>query len=741
MRDWSASFVAPGPGASDRVVRIRHAFDLDAGHGEVVAARLAVTALGVVEAEVNGTPAADDVLTPGWTSYEWRLRVAEHDVTAMIAARTTLELRLGAGWYAGRLTWTGAREFYGDRPAAAAELVVDFADGHRQIVATGDGWEWAPSSTPSADLYDGQTIDARIGEPGQWAPVDTVASPAAELVPYGEPPVVRHEALRPQRVWRSPSGRLLVDFGQNLVGWPRLRVHGTRGTEITLRHAEVLEDDELGTRPLRSAAATDHFILSGGDDLFEPTFTFHGYRYAEVDGWPGTDDDLTSALEAVVIGTKLTRTGSFRSSNELLNRFHENVVWGLRGNFVDLPTDCPQRDERLGWTGDIAVFAPTAAFLYDVQDFLTEWMRNLAAETAHADGVVPYVVPDALKYVGAPGDLVYSSPDPTAIWGDAAVWVPSALFRHDGDLARLRELYPAMRGHGETVERTLSPSGLWDRGFQYGDWLDPLAPPDDPIAAMTPTALVATASGHRSFRLLSEAAAALGDAAGAARWTATADRVRDAFRAAYLVDGRLVPETVTAYTLAIVFGLVDEAELPALGDRLAALVTDNGHRISTGFAGTPYVCDALTVSGHPDEAYRLLLQTECPSWLYAVTMGATTVWERWDSMLPDGTINPGEMTSFNHYALGSVADWLHRTVGGIAPAEPGYGSILISPVPGGDLTWCESRLDLVAGTVAVRWEIVEGALVVDVETPVPATVRLPGRPDEHLAPGRHRVTA
>jgi alpha-L-rhamnosidase len=389
----------------------------------------------------------------------------------------------------------------------------------------------------------------------------------------------------------------------------------------------------------------------------------------------------------------------------------------MRGNFLDVPTDCPQRNERLGWTGDLAVFAPSAAYLYDVCDFLSDWLVDLDLEQRHADGLVPVVVPDVLKLMPPPPGL--PPLDTAAIWSDASVWVPWALYQAYGDAAVLARQYDSMCGHVRRAVTKVSPSGLWDGGFQFGDWLDPDAPPDQPWRAKADPGVVATACLHRSLRIIASVALLLGHDEDASEFAGLADRTRDAFNRAYVSDdGTVQSDCTTAYTLAIVFDLLSpELEAPA-GDRLAELVAKSGHLISTGFAGTPYICEALARTGHLEDAYALLQQRECPSWLYPVTMGATTVWERWDSMLPDGSINPGEMTSFNHYALGAVADWMHRTVAGIAPLEPGYGKVLFAPRPGGDLTWAASSLETRHGPVAIRWERSDDG-VLSVETTLP----------------------
>jgi alpha-L-rhamnosidase len=732
---------------------LRTRFTLDDGHGEVTSAVLHVTALGVVEPHLDGEPVSEDVLTPGWSSYEWRLRYATHDLTGRLSSGSgehVLGLALGNGWAVGRLAWSGHSGLYSDRIGAFAQLEVTFADGHEQVVATGPDWQARPSAVTADEIYDGQDVDFRHLEP-RWAALDGPADgwsgvsvlefDTARLTEHVGPAVRRQEVVRPVAVTTSPSGRTLVDFGQNLVGWLRFTVTGPEGSTITLRHAEVLEHGELGVRPLRTAKATDHLTLSGGADTFEPTFTFHGFRYAEVEGWPGelTVDDL----EAVVVHSELRRTGEFECSHELVNQLHRNVVWGQKGNFLDVPTDCPQRDERLGWTGDLAVFGPSAAYLFDVSTFLRDWLRDLDAEQADNDGVTPFVVPDVLKY-SPPKELGGSKPDSTCFWSDVAVWLPWTLWRAYGDREALAEAYPAAVAHVRHVEGLLSPTDLWDQGFQFADWLDPDAPPDDPAAAKADKGVVATAAIHRSARTAADMARVLGHAEDAVAFDALAVRLRTAFLQHYVsADGTVLSDCATVYALAIEFGLLDGELMAKAGDRLAEVVAKAGYRVSTGFAGTPYVTDALTSTGHLEEAYRLLLEEGCPSWLYPVTMGATTIWERWDSMLPDGTINPGQMTSFNHYALGAVADWMHRVVAGLAPLEPGYARSLVAPRPGGGITWAKGALQTPHGRLAVSWRQDGDALSVDVTVPegTSAVLRLPDGSERELTAGEHSVTA
>ncbi|GAB7106643.1 glycoside hydrolase family 78 protein [Streptomyces phaeofaciens JCM 4814] len=748
---WTARVVSPRPAAPADGARpaalLRGEFTARSAVGS---ARLLVTALGVYELELNGTVVGDHVLAPGWTSYRHRHRYQSFDVTALVReGRNAWGARLADGWYRGLLGFNGGtRDIYGERTGLLAELRIDYADGSTDTVATGDNWRWSPGPVLATGLYEGEEHDARQEHAGfsdagfddsAWQPADILEFDTAVLFPADSPPVRRIEHLAPVAVTTSPGGRTILDFGQNLVGRLRIRVRGEAGRTVTLRHAEVLQDGELCTRPLRHATATDRYVLRGdpAGEEWEPRFTFHGFRYADVEGWPG---DLDAAdVTAVVLHSDLRRTGWFSCSDDSLNRLHDNVVWGMRGNFVDVPTDCPQRDERLGWTGDVQVFAPTAAFLYDVRGFLRSWLRDLAADQEQDErGVPPVFSPDIPVITPVP--LPPGNP-PMAGWCDAAVVVPWVLYERYGDAEVLGAQYPSMRAWVDAVDALAGPARIWGEGFQFGDWLDPTAPADDPGRAMTSSALVATAYFAHSTRLLARTAEVLDDQNDAARYHALADAVRDAFRARFHTGGgRLAEETQTAYALALCFRLLeDDAERAEAGRRLADLVAGGDHRIGTGFLGTPLVCDALTDTGHVDTAYRLLTRRSCPSWLYQVDMGATTVWERWDSMLPDGSVNAGEMTSFNHYALGAVADWIHRTVAGLAPAEPGYRRLLVRPRPGGGLTWARAEHDTPYGRAETGWRLEGGTLHVDLLVPphVTALVELPGTEPVEIGPGRH----
>ena len=722
---------------------LRREFVLEKGHGEVVSAVLKVSALGIVHAYLNGREVTDALLTPGWSSYEWRLRYLEIDATEYIENINVLGLALGNGWYRGYLTWMETNAIYGDELAGYAELKIVFADGFEQSVVSDERWESGPSAVLANDLYGGQTIDARLWnkkwlQPAfksrDWTGVHSVDFDDSVLTSYIGPTVTAQETLKPQQIWKSPSGRTLVDFGQNLVGWIRVTVKGSAGDEVVLRHAEVIENGELGTRPLRTAKAEDRYFLSGNEDVFEPTFTLHGFRFAEVEGWPG--ELQRDQLEAVVVSSDMQRIGIFECSNPLLNKLHENVVWSTRANFVDIPTDCPQRDERLGWTGDISVFAPTAAYLFDVDGLLRDWLRDLAAEQAARGGMVACVVPDVLKFVDGVDEKQTS--ESTAIWSDAAVWVPWALWEAYGDKTVLEVQFDSMVAHIDHVSELLSETGLWDQGYQFGDWLDPDAAPDAPDDAKADAGVVATACFYRSVAMATKAARILGRSE-LKRFASLENMLRVAFNDHYVKNGRIFSDAATAYALAIVFGLLDEQTQKSAGERLSELVKEASYRVSTGFAGTPFITDALTKTGHINDAYRLLLEQECPSWLYPVTMGATTIWERWDSMLPDGSINPGTMTSFNHYALGAVADWMHRTIGGIAPLEPGYKRILFAPKPGGGLTWAKTSLITPQGLASIKWVCDGGELRLDVTVPegTSAVLRVGSFDDVDICSGKY----
>jgi alpha-L-rhamnosidase len=727
--EWNASFIGVrNPDAYAQPALLRTEFEVT---GPVREAVLYASAHGVYQAEINGREVDDEVLKPGWTPYQYRLIHETTNVTDLLNEGTNaIGFALAGGWYTERYGFGGtAKPFYGEQPAVAGQLLIRYADGGTQWVETNESWRVTTDGPVTASgIYAGEDYDATREQPGWSNPgfdasgwstprVDDVSvTPEAR----SSPAVRRIEYVEAKELITTPSGKTVIDFGQNLVGRIRLTVRGERGTTITLKHAEVLENGELGTRPLRSAAATDRYTLRGdAAETWEPRFTFHGFRYAQIDGL--TQTPALADIVAVVVHSDMERAGWFESSDPLINQLHANVVWSMRGNFLSLPTDCPQRDERLGWTGDIQVFSPTASFLYDSDAFLASWLHDVWLEQREANGIVPFIVPDVLG----------SSTTPAAAWGDAATIVPWTLYERFGDIAVLRDQFESMQAWADKLITVSGDELLWEGQFQFGDWLDPDAPFDNAAKAKVDPDIVATAHVFRSTDLVAKAAHVLGDEATAQRYAQIAEDVRHAFLDAYVTkSGRIVSDATTAYAMAITFGIAAEPRMrAAMGDRLAHLVQASGYHISTGFVGTPIIQDALTSTGHIDAAERLITQTENPSWLYPVTMGATTIWERWDSMLEDGSINPGEMTSFNHYALGAVADWLHRVVAGLAPAEPGYRTIRIAPVPLARLNYARAEHETAYGRARVGWRRNEdGSITVQATVPAGATaeVLLPG---------------
>lgn len=774
--DWKAKFITSTQQTPKdkphRPIRFRSPiFKVDAkgklSGNERPRARLYITSLGVYEAHINGTRVGDLQMTPGWTSYNHRLPYQVFDVSDLLDwnSQNVLGVEVAEGWYAGRLTWVeGVRNVYGNQLGVLAQLEIQKPDGTVvQEVISDESWSTHSSSLVTSELYDGEVYDMRDESSDDWKDVPSHQDESWEkasvlnfgwdkisLISPDVPPVRVTETVRPKKIFKSKSGKTLIDFGQNLVGKIEIRqpLKFPEGQTVKLRHAEVLENGELGTRPLRSAGAQDTIIFSKERTLkdWTPRFTFHGFRYIELEGWtlddtsnPPTEDNII----ALVMHSDMNRTGHFASSNSQVNQLHSNVVWSMRGNFLSVPTDCPQRDERLGWTGDIQVFSPTASFLYSSGGFLANWLQDLAVDQAATGGIVPVVIPDVLT-----GRSSWPN-EPQAVWDDVAIILPWVIYQWTGDADVLRRQLPSMRTYiDKSIRRDPRNNLLWDPTlWQLGDWLDPNAPPSEPGLARTDGTLVADAYLVYVTGLMAKISGVIGEEALAAKYQADYTRLKAAFQGAYVASsGLVVGDSQTALSLALCFSLHSSPEQARnAADRLARLVRYSKFRVSTGFAGTPLVLHALSQNReHVQLAYRMLLEKECPSWLYPVSMGATTTWERWDSMLPDGSINPGEMTSFNHYALGSVASWLHEVVGGISMLEPGWKKFKVAPVPGGDLTKAKVSFESPYGTIGVKWNLSEGQklkLSVDVPPNAEALIVLPGQKDADegslVGSGRH----
>ncbi|MET9762286.1 alpha-L-rhamnosidase [Streptomyces sp. NPDC006372] len=669
--------------------QLRHTFRLK--RGKIARARLYATALGLYEPRINGRRVGEDRLAPGWTDYAKRVQYQTYDVTELLSTgANALGVTLAAGWYSGNIAWAGPHH-YGERPALLAQLEVTYQDGSTQRVTSGTGWRAATGPITRADLLAGEDYDARLEtegwtrsgfDDGHWAPAEAVDDVTAEPVAQIDEPC-RVERILPAREVTEPKpGVYVYDFGQNMVGTVRLTVSGEAGTTIRLRHAEVLNPDgTIYTANLRTARATDTYVCKGtGPETCEPRFTFHGFRYVEVTGCDSAPP--RSAVKGLVVHTAAPFTMEFDTDAPMLNQLHSNITWGQRGNFLSVPTDTPARDERLGWTGDINVFAPTATYVMESARFLSKWLQDLR-EAQTDDGAFPDVAPNP-RITGSG----------TAGWGDAGVTVPWALYQAYGDTRVLEESWPSMLRWLDHLRA--HSSGYLRPATGYGDWLN--------VQDETPKDVIATAYFAHAADLVARTAQALGK--DSKPYTELFHAVRDAFRAAYVdKTARVKGDTQTAYVLALSMDLLAETDREPAAERLVSLIRGKDWHLSTGFLGTPRLLPVLTDTGHVDVAYRLLEQRSFPSWGYPIDRGSTTMWERWDSIRPDGSFQDAGMNSFNHYAYGCVGEWMYASIAGIAPGEPGYRKVLVRPRPGGSLKRAQGRLNSVRGPISTRWTL------------------------------------
>jgi alpha-L-rhamnosidase len=630
--DWTAKLIAANRTLTThnslRPMRFRKSFTMNKECGWN--AQLYITSYGIYEAYINGKRVGDHVLSPGWTAYKYHLNYLTYDVSNLLEeGENSIAVEVAEGWYGGRLGFNGGKQcIYGERLALLAQLEITFPVDQELRIVSDETWKTFPSPIVSSELYDGEAYDASLEieewsspsyQDGHWSSVEPIDFPTARLQSPEGPPIRKTEAVKAQKVFKTPTGKAVVDFGQNLVGWLRVRISGPKGHTITFTHTEVLEHGEAATRPLRQCKATDSFTLAGKPITWEPKFTFHGFRYVQVDNWPSYNGEpLLTDLEAIVVHTDMEQTGWFECSEPMVNKLHENIRWGMRGNFVSIPTDCPQRDERLGWTGDIQIFTPTANFLYDTSGMLCGWLKDLAVEQMNElNGVVPVVVPNIL-----PEEFTM----PQAAWSDAAIIVPWYLFKSFRDRNILVNQHESMKVWLEKgVAR--QENGLWDpNGYQLGDWLDPAAPPSEPGNGKTDPHLVANAYLIRTTTLMAQISEALDIKEDAKHYDSEAARLKTEFQNEYITpNGRLAPDTMTSLALAIAFRLFATEHKDRAAERLDHLVRSSNFKIATGFVGTPIILPALTDVEKSQLAYRMLLEQRCPSWLYPITMGATTV--------------------------------------------------------------------------------------------------------------------
>lgn len=735
--EWEGAFImAEKPGDREKALgtMLRKDFVIKK---EVKEAYLVSTAQGMYQAFINGKRIGQDELAPGWTSYHTRLLYQTYEVTdALKEGENAIGVLLGAGWYKGDITWFRRHNYYGSHAAFSGQLVIRYTDGSEEVLASDPSWLGCKSPILHADIYDGEIYDARLeqdgwSEPGfsgsGWEQVRVVEQQAVMPVPQQGCTVRVEETFAAREIFRTPRGDTVIDFGQNISGWVRFNVEGRSGDEAELVFFETLDAaGNVYTENLRTARQTVRYICKGeGRETCCPHFTFQGFRYVWVKQFPGEvrAEDFT----AMVLCSDMRARGSFSCSNPLLNQLQSNIRWGMKGNFVDVPTDCPQRDERLGWTGDAQIFSYTANFLMETDEFYRKWLLDLAADQ-RADGGVANVVPDALVDDAVDyGDGESAAEQYGAAgWGDAAVIVPWALYLANGDPSIILQQYDSMKAWLDYLAAS-EKDGCIRTPCQFGDWLA-LDAAEGSYHGATPEEFTASAYYAHVCGLFAKMADAVGRAEDAAEYRKRREAKIGLFRSRYcLPDGKLNVHTQTAYVLALHFDLLPEEARPAAAEELKKKLRDNDGHLTTGFMGTPYIMHALSRNGCVKEAYDLLLKEDFPSWLYQVKQGATTVWEHWDGLKPDGTMWSADMNSFNHYAYGAVGQWLYERCAGLCvdPDRPGYRHFTVRPCIGGGLGFAECAHESPYGEIRVRWERTEdGTVVLSVQVPPNTTAGL-----------------
>lgn len=741
LSDWKAKWIEPG--FAEEATRpspyFRKKFRADK---KIAAATVYITAHGMYEAQINGKRVGDAYLTPGWTSYNKRLQYQVYNVTDLLQqGNNAVGVVLGSGWYRSHLAWNDNKDIYGKTLGLLFQLNITYSDGSMESIISDDTWKSSTGSIVFAEIYDGETIDAQKEKSGWsaasyddngWSGVKVVDYKNNNLLAEYNQPVRKHEMFKALRVLTTPKGEKVIDFGQNLVGWVVVKAKGNAGEKITIQHAEVLDKEgNFYTDNLRAAKATGTYILKGGsEEAFEPHFTFYGFRYIKIEGYPG--EIKPENFNAVALYSDMPLTGSFSCSNPLLNQLQHNIQWGQNGNFLDVPTDCPQRDERLGWTGDAQVFSRTATYNRNVNNFFVKWMKDVEADQ-QPNGSVPFVVPNVLG-AGAGASTG---------WADVATIVPWNIYMAYADTQILINQYASMKAWVEYMQEH-SKNDLWNTGFHFGDWL--FYRPDDDNdgrAAVTDKYMIAQCFYANSVQLLIKTAKVLGKKEDISTYSALLQKLKEAFVKEYMTpNGRLVSGTQTAYVLALNFDMLPESLRKQAAERLAVNIESYDNHLTTGFLGASYLPHVLTRFGYDSIAYKLLLQDSYPSWLYPVTMGATTIWERWDGQKPDSSFQTPGMNSFNHYAYGAIGDWMYRTVAGLREGAPGYKEIIVQPHPGGNLTQAHADLKTYYGNASSHWKIENGKLQMDVEIPVntKATVYIPAKSVDDILEGGKAIS-
>ena len=709
LETWTADFIcADDTPDSSACKTFRYRFTVKKS---VKSARAYSTALGLYELCLGGQAVSDTCFNPGLSAYDKRVLYQTYDITDMLATgENELTAYLAAGWYKGDFGLQDTRNLYGKAMAFSAQIDITYSDSNRETFKTDETWQYADSPIIYAEIYHGETYDARNEVPGAWRQSLTYNIGGLSVEPFDGVPVRRQEVLKPVKFFTTPKGERVLDFGQNLTGRVRMAVNAGSGAIVRLRHAEVLDrDGNFYTENLRSAKCTDTYICKGdGKEVYEPHFTFHGFRYVCVDEYPS--EISPDQFEAVVLHSDMVPTGTFSCSDPLINQLQSNIKWGMKGNFLDIPTDCPQRDERLGWTGDAQIFISTASYLYDVLPFFRKWLRDLALDQ-RPDGGVPFVIPDVLNI-----SLDMSESHSACGWGDAAVIIPWKLYESFGDRRILENQYDSMKGWVSYIH-SQAKENLWNSGFHFADWVA-LDAKEGSYFGATPANLCATAYYAYSTELMMKTAEILGKMDDAAIYRKLHADIVKAYQDEFFTpNGRLAANTQTAHILSLIFDLTPEAFIPRTVETLVKLIEDNGGHMVTGFLGTPYFCYALSNNDRLQDAYKLLQREDYPSWLYQIKMGATTIWEHLDGIKPDGSMWSPEMNSFNHYAYGAIGDWLYKVVAGINPVEAGYKRIRIAPQIGGTLTWAEGRLQTPYGELVSRWKRGDNHITITTKIP------------------------
>ena len=716
---------------------------------QVKKAVLYSTALGIYELEIDGKKVGDRYFAPGFTSYSSYLQYQTYDVTEMIKNGSTIMAHVAGGWAVGSFVFTRVNRQAGDRQALLAELHITYEDGTKEVIGTDESWQVTEEGPfRMADLYDGETYDATVDMSRitwRYATPETLRI-SPQIVAESGAPVKAHEVFEPVSA-KKVNDEIIYDFGQNFAGVVRITVNAKKGQKIEVRHAEIINPDgSLCLTFLRSAKATATYIAVDGEQTYMPTMTYMGFRYISVSG---IDESDIVRIEGVAMYSDLTATGSFSCSNELINKLQENIRWGAKSNLFDIPTDCPQRDERMGWTGDINVFAPTACYNFDMSRFLKKWLRDMRSEQLPSGGI-PNTIP--LNGYGFPATMPKMAVD---WWDDACVCVPWAEYQARGDISVLKDNYPMMKKY---IKACLFWAGLFSFGkkkyiwdtpsvLHFGDWVAPDVPKMSQWQARAKW--TATASLANTSHVTGLVASELGLEDEASYYEDISTKVKDAYVSVFTDgQGKLLGEQFqTGYVLPIYLNMFDEKTQKKAAANLAELVKKNDYRIGTGFPGTPYILFALAQNSQEDVAFKMLENTDCPSWLYEVKAGATTIWERWDGLDENGQCPISDdgtdmMISYNHYASGAVGDFLYKEVAGIRPTSPGYETFSIAPRPGGSITSAKGTVETPYGSIVSDWKLEDGKMTIDFTVPIGTRCELvlPGREPESFGSGNYRVT-